>query len=198
MTNDAMVRIYARENATQRGGNSQALLGSVVGAIRLIAQEMFVNKAAEISAASWAEKHGIGYRQIMEKLGEGHDRQQIENGLALLKQSGDYRSAKSAFADIVAAESFTGSLPALVTRKRNRESGVCQEIRRCVFTDTAGVSSTLRHLELHRLELFVSQRVYAHQHITPIKVEPPAVSACAGVALEPRGRRWTTRALRDA
>ncbi len=63
-----------------------------MGAIRRIAQEMLANADAEISASEHHQRisRGIGYRQIMEKLGEGHDRQEIESALALLKQSGDY------------------------------------------------------------------------------------------------------------
>ncbi len=92
MDDDAMVRVYARENATQRGNSSQALLGSVMGAIRRIAEEMLGNVGATIVAPIDYQRitQGIGYRQIMAKLGEGHEEREVMGALALLKQSGDY------------------------------------------------------------------------------------------------------------
>jgi hypothetical protein len=90
MDDDAMVRVYARENATQRGSSSQALLGSVTGAIRRIAQELLGKLGDESASPRQRVEQGIGWRQVMEKLGEGHDRADIESALALLKQSGDY------------------------------------------------------------------------------------------------------------
>jgi hypothetical protein len=62
--------------------------GRVLGAIRLIAAELFGKNGAEISAPLRKNytgheinsvSQGIGYRQILEKLGDdSHDRQDVE------------------------------------------------------------------------------------------------------------------------
>jgi hypothetical protein len=95
MDDDTMVRVYARENATQRGNSAQALHGSVIGAVRRISQELLGSEDAQIGASSDPTGNqrlakGIGYRQILAKLGEGHDEHEVSSALGLLKQSGDY------------------------------------------------------------------------------------------------------------
>lgn len=89
MDDDTMVRVYARENATQRGHSAQALHGSVAGALRRIAQELLGKSSVQIGTDDRL-KNGIGFRQVMDKLGDGHDKDEVVSALALLKQSGDY------------------------------------------------------------------------------------------------------------
>ena len=73
-----MVKIYSRENATQRGQQSGALLGSVAAAVRLLARGMITE---EVSLGKFAQRsegsklgqlqseNGIGWSAVSEVLG---------------------------------------------------------------------------------------------------------------------------------
>jgi ParB-like chromosome segregation protein Spo0J len=85
----AMIRIYARENATQRGNNSTSVAGSVASAIRYLAMDKFCGR--EITSAK-AREQGIGEPAILEFLNgvPGINRNVIKEQLANLKSSGAY------------------------------------------------------------------------------------------------------------
>jgi len=108
ISDEDMVRIYATENATQRGVENSAVAGSVVAAIKLILRrELFsafgkeINwldeeniRTPEIGRANEGgqRRDGIGARAILAELGEipGFTRSMIDQQLGLLKLSGDY------------------------------------------------------------------------------------------------------------
>jgi hypothetical protein len=100
--NDAqMVRIYAEENATQRGEHiAAAQSGSVAGAIRYLAKEILqCNRPFNIKGpqqeqkkALLSVKKGIGIDVISKFLHDvpGINKSMISNELANLKESGEY------------------------------------------------------------------------------------------------------------
>ena len=49
LDDEAMIRIYARENATQRGNGSTAVAGTVASAIRYLAKEQFLGISVDIN-----------------------------------------------------------------------------------------------------------------------------------------------------
>lgn len=96
----AMIRIYARENALQRGNTGTALAGSVAAAVRFLAKSIFTGGTlGEISQRSLdtargqiTTDKGIGWSLVLDLLegtsgiNEGTVKQQLAN----LKSSGDY------------------------------------------------------------------------------------------------------------
>lgn len=102
MDDAAMVRIYARENATQRGSTSTAIAGSIAAALRFVGKLIFMGDVGRILATSpksletlqgqIATQKGIGWDVILRFL-QGIpeiDKYVVETQLANLKASGDY------------------------------------------------------------------------------------------------------------
>jgi ParB-like chromosome segregation protein Spo0J len=93
MDDAAMVRIYARENALQRGNSSNAVAGSVAGAVWYLAEEAFCNVAGNHATFDMNTiQKGIGHTQIENFLAQvpGMNGNVIKQQLANLKASGDY------------------------------------------------------------------------------------------------------------
>src|SRR5262245_7065341 len=91
MDDEQMIRIYARENALQRGNTSTALAGSVAAAVRYKNKELFNG----ISSSGFLEdgiKNGIGEPTITDFLDgvPGVNKNTVIQQLANLKSSGDY------------------------------------------------------------------------------------------------------------
>jgi hypothetical protein len=100
MDDAAMVRVYARENATQRGNSGTAQAGSVASAIRFIAKAVMSGCAQEFLRSSDVDKirgnltgnQGIGHSVIVRFLDgvPGICESTVQQALANLKASGDY------------------------------------------------------------------------------------------------------------
>jgi ParB-like nuclease family protein len=98
----SMIRIYARENATQRGNTGTAVAGSVASAIRFLAKAIMTE--AEVSkifdtlqertqaSTSLTSTQGIGQRVVVKFLDgvPGINDGTVQQQLANLKASGDY------------------------------------------------------------------------------------------------------------
>jgi hypothetical protein len=101
-----MLRVYARENATQRGNTGTAMAGSVAGALRLIAKAIFTGNISRIlemsergeqtivGKASTGNGEGIGEPLLTRFFHQQHipgmGRYTVEQQLANLKASGLY------------------------------------------------------------------------------------------------------------
>ena len=91
MSDEQLIRIYARENSTQRGNNSSAIAGTVASALKYLARQAFGSGSENSEPRSRGISQGIGAPQILEFLGENVlKRSDIEQQLANLKSSGDY------------------------------------------------------------------------------------------------------------
>lgn len=102
MDDAAMVRVYARENATQRGNTGTAQAGSVASAVRFIAKGLLTGnvvgipttseKAIEILTGQIASDKGIGWSIVVSFLDgiPGINKSTADQALANLKASGDY------------------------------------------------------------------------------------------------------------
>jgi ParB-like chromosome segregation protein Spo0J len=98
----AMSRVYARENATQRGNSATAVAGSIASAIRLLVRAILVgderiSRILEIhlpeARGNLASAKGLG-QNLIEKLLQGIPRitsYVVKEQLATLKKSGDYQ-----------------------------------------------------------------------------------------------------------
>ena len=99
----AMIRIYTRENALQRGNSGSAVAGSIAAAIRFLAKailsgdkELLVNSREDISIedlrGNLQSDRGLGQPLISSFLGNvpGLDPFTVREQLANLKASGDY------------------------------------------------------------------------------------------------------------
>jgi ParB-like nuclease domain len=89
--NTAMLRIYAVENATQRGAAALSVAGSVAGALRQCLRESFTPKIRSEKRGGH-NRDGIGQPAILGKLQgvPGIDHNVVDRQLAGLKQSGHY------------------------------------------------------------------------------------------------------------
>jgi hypothetical protein len=87
---EAMVRIYARENATQRGNVGTALAGSVMAAVKIILEKDL--SSLEIKRTGGPTRDGIGQDRIFDALHgvPGITDNVIRQQLSSLKASGDY------------------------------------------------------------------------------------------------------------
>lgn len=92
MPGDQMIRIYARENSTQRGNNATAAAGSVASALKFLAKQAFGNSPENPGELKgYGTGNGIGTTQILAFLGENViTRSLVEQQLANIKASGDY------------------------------------------------------------------------------------------------------------
>lgn len=115
-----MVRIYARENATQRTKQVTALDGSVLAAMRLLARQLLGGTSAEIGRCGVFESEkafdsaqgnlqsdkGIGQDLISRVLKDmpGMTRNSIGESLSRLKASGDYARTLTAIIQQIEAE----------------------------------------------------------------------------------------------
>jgi hypothetical protein len=89
-----MIRVYATENATQRGNSSTAIAGSVASAVRFLAKAVStgnIPSGVEISTPEY-EKQGIGWRPVVQLLANipGINTGSAQQQLANIKASGDY------------------------------------------------------------------------------------------------------------
>lgn len=98
-----MLRVYAEENATQRGSTSTAVAGSVAAALKFLAKHGGGSSAGNPADGSYAARNGIGWSQIVDFLDgiPGVNKNTVIEQLANLKSSGDYeRILKDAQAEI--------------------------------------------------------------------------------------------------
>lgn len=96
----AMIRVYARENATQRGNSGTALAGSIASAIRFLAKAAITGTMSKFFDIPGEEEvrgnlmsdHGLGERVILRFLSEvpGISQNAVRQQIANLKASGDY------------------------------------------------------------------------------------------------------------
>ena len=99
MTDDEMVRVYARENATQRGNSGAARTGSVASALGMVARKVLGGVSVgsnrhsqDIINGQAAGSKGIGREAITEYLSgiPGINDNTVRQDLANLKSSGRY------------------------------------------------------------------------------------------------------------
>jgi hypothetical protein len=103
MDDATAVRVYSRENATQRGNAGTAQAGSVAAAIRLIAKGLATDslvltnvntsqKAMDAGRGTLASGEGVGARLVMQLLDgiPGVSLRMVNDQLANLKSSGQY------------------------------------------------------------------------------------------------------------
>jgi ParB-like chromosome segregation protein Spo0J len=112
---DDLVRIYARENATQRGTSGTARAGTVAAAVRCILMNEFDGDLnSDHRSDSQVMTKGVGWRTILDKLQgvPGVSRNSINQDLAHLKQSGHYARIVEEMADEVAKRAEAARLKA--------------------------------------------------------------------------------------
>lgn len=110
-----MIRIYATENATQRGQSGTAQVGSVAAALRYLAKQVIMGGSRDFTITphdlvtlrgNLVSDKGIGEPLITEFLKSvpGINSNAVRQQLVLLKQSGDYQRIITEVADEVERE----------------------------------------------------------------------------------------------
>jgi hypothetical protein len=124
MDDAVMIRVYARENATQRGQSSTALTGTVAAAMKYVAKAILTGTAGSDKFITTLKAFdlptlrghlltddGIGRKILVAFLGEipGINEPSVQHQLANLKASGDYaRLIAEVQHEIAAAQAPSG------------------------------------------------------------------------------------------
>lgn len=97
-----MIRMYANENATQRGNSGTAVAGSVASAVRYLLKGSLIGELPEIRQLV----DGIGWSIVLEFLSNipGINKNTVTQQLANLKASGDYDEIVQAVRDEIEEE----------------------------------------------------------------------------------------------
>jgi ParB-like chromosome segregation protein Spo0J len=115
MDDATMVRVYARENATQRGNTSTALAGAVASAVRYLAKVILTGGSQkflgtlenlEVIRGNLTSEKGLGEDVLLKFLQDipGMTLGSVRHQLANLKTSGDYTRLIADIAQEIAAE----------------------------------------------------------------------------------------------
>lgn len=123
MDNRAMVRVYARENATQRGLSSTALTGTVAAAMRYVAKAILMGSAEEFFSSfhlptlreRLLREDGMGREVVLAFLHDipGINDYALQHQLANLKTSGDYARLIAEVQQEIAAERAPAEVQAM-------------------------------------------------------------------------------------
>lgn len=130
MDDAALIRVYARENATQRGNTGTAQAGTIAAAIRFLAKVVmngtsveFNRRSLETARGQIATDKGIGRELIVEFLKDvpGVNENSVRQQLAMLKESGDYARIIDQVREEIELENKE-ALKALEKAERERKS----------------------------------------------------------------------------
>lgn len=142
-----MVRIYARENATQRGNTSTAATGTVAAAIQCIAHDVlsgtsgkFTGRSAETVRGQIESEKGLGRDVVLEFIGDVPNvtENTVRQQMASLKASGDYAKIIAKVRKQINAE---GNEKAKESARKAEESAAKTE----VTFDFKGVAKHLKN-----------------------------------------------------
>ncbi len=134
MDDDAMCRVYARENATQRGNSGAARAGSVASALRIVAKHIlgcesdtypeFRRRSQDTANGQAATAKGIGEPLITEYLKSvpGICKASVSADLASLKASGHYARIMAEVEAEIAEEAEEARLEAERAEQEQREA----------------------------------------------------------------------------
>jgi len=128
----AMIRVYARENATQRGNSGSAMAGTVASAIRFLAKAVLTGtisrflenlSEAEIRGNLTSAK-GLGQNVILQFLPSipGLTRYAVDQQLANLKASGDYARIIEGVQAEIKLEEQAAEAALIQAERRRREA----------------------------------------------------------------------------
>jgi hypothetical protein len=124
---ETMVRIYSRENATQRGNSSVARIGSVAAALRIVALNYLrsgeVSQPGRGTEQQLGEK-GIGWRPILDFLQDvpGFTEHTVKQDLAVIKASGSYAEIIASARDEIAREAEEARIEAEQAERERQEA----------------------------------------------------------------------------
>jgi Predicted transcriptional regulators len=114
MDDTAMIRVYARENATQRGLSSTALTGTVAAAMKFVAKSILTGSDEQLFTSfhlptlreRLLEDEGVGRKVLLGFLHDipGINDRSVQHQLANLKASGDYARIIAQVEQEIAAE----------------------------------------------------------------------------------------------
>lgn len=132
----SMIRVYARENATQRNNAGTAVAGSVASAIKYLAKEIMSGTCREITTRSretvngqLASGRGIGEPLVSDFLKgvPGLNQNIVKQQLANLKASGDYARIMSEVQHEIEEEARLAQEALALQEKENAKRRAAQE-----------------------------------------------------------------------
>jgi hypothetical protein len=156
-----MIRMYANENATQRGNSGTAIAGSVASACKFLLKGVFTGdvggfpprskKALETLQGQAVTERGLGWDLILDFLAEipGVNQNTVKQQLANLKASGDYDEiVEEVKAEIEEEnkEKLRQLAEAEKARKRAEEEERLAEIRRQEATERRKEAARLERI----------------------------------------------------
>jgi ParB-like chromosome segregation protein Spo0J len=144
MDDAAMIRVYARENATQRGVSSTALAGTVAAAMRYVAKAILKGSAEKFLSSFHLPtlrerlllEDGLGRDVLFAFLSDipGINTANIQHQLANLKYSGDYARLIAEVQQEIAAEKAAAEAQELA--RKAAEAAARKYVAKCLLTGT--------------------------------------------------------------
>jgi hypothetical protein len=201
MDDRAMIRVYASENATQRGQSSTALTGSVASAMKYVAKCILTGTgfAGELSRkfdmryvrSRLLSDDGMGWRVLLAFLDNipGINEIAVKHQLANLKYSGDYARLITEVQEEIAQEQADAEAQALARQAAE------QAAKHPKTFDFHGVA---RHLKNpHQVDVFRTEvtKPAIQQHL-PLDQQAPLAARLVAHARE-RGRHVSGEFIRD-
>jgi ParB-like chromosome segregation protein Spo0J len=159
-----MIRVYARENATQRGNTGTAMAGMVASAIRHISKKLFLNQPVRFPD-NYREsidlnrvrghvlgKYGMGQEIILAFLYDipGVTEAMLVNQVALLKESGHYDRIIQEVQEEITCE-HQEAIARAEKAKRQREEAEAREREAEAKRTAADAEAEAAHEEADRL-----------------------------------------------
>jgi hypothetical protein len=141
MDDASMIRVYARENATQRGVSSTALAGTVAAAMKYVAKCILTGAdfAGELSSkfdmryvrSRLLSEDGMGREVLLAFLHDipGINELSVKHQLANLKYSGDYARLIAEVQEEIAAEQAAAEAQNLARQAAEAAGGVPEQGR---------------------------------------------------------------------
>jgi hypothetical protein len=214
-----MVRIYARENATQRGNTGTALAGSIAAAIKDLAREEMLGTGGITSANIGGQaRDGIGRDRILEALKgvPGITEHVIQQQLANLKASGDYDRivseivAEAETANKAAVEALERAEAERIEAKRRateadearkaaqKAEQEAREKARAAAAELKAAKDVERELARKRVEEAAARRTVAEANRKQAELERKQAEAKRKAAEAEEKKHEKARAARDA
>jgi ParB-like nuclease domain len=173
MDDMSLIRVYARENATQRGNTSTALAGTVASAVRFLAkailtgvtEKFFSDFDLQTLRSHLLGERGLGREVLLAFLPDipGINAGSVQHQLANLKASGDYaRLIADVEKEIAEEDAAAQAALEQAERERDERKRVEAAARKQVTTQARATARQAAHKAAERPKTFDFEGVAVH------------------------------------
>jgi hypothetical protein len=192
MDDESLVRVYARENATQRGNSGTSQIGSIASAIKYLARlamgggssHKFVRTQLEAIAGNFASSKGIGMTSIARVLEgtPGINEASINQALANLKTSGNYHRIVAEVTASVKAEKVE-AIRAMEQAERERQEAneaLCRAEEARALAESTGATEEVKEEAVSLVKAAKTRSKEAKKKAEPFKSIKQVVAIAEG------------------